>query len=168
MRHGHLVPIDVGGGGFAAPHLPDARQARAIVFQPAARRRRVGDSAAAAPLRVNSAAPASADAVSNSSRRVIMRGDQKDRRRPNCSLRIAWAVRITPKVVDVAPEGTAAPGCPRLTMLKAFVPRPEAQYETLFEMEVARDGQIDGAISRTVEDVAPGVAVDGDPGAGLF
>src|SRR5262245_18066412 len=47
---------------------------------------------------------------------------QKVRRKPNCSLRIALAEVITPKVVDVAPEGTEAFGCPRFTMLNTFVP----------------------------------------------
>src|ERR1051326_3715112 len=46
------------------------------------------------------------------------RQDQYVRRRPNCSLRMGWALRITPKVVEVVPEGTLAPGVPRLTMLK--------------------------------------------------
>jgi len=31
-------------------------------------------------------------------------------RNPTCSRRMAFAVRMTPNVVDVAPDGTAAPG----------------------------------------------------------
>ena len=45
-----------------------------------------------------------------------------ERQPPSCSRRIGLAVRITPNVADVEPAaGTTAPGCPRLTMLKAFV-----------------------------------------------
>src|SRR5689334_21908435 len=47
---------------------------------------------------------------------------QKVRRKPNCSRRIAPAEVITPKVVEVVPEGTDAPGCPRFTVLNALVP----------------------------------------------
>src|SRR5438477_9178067 len=47
---------------------------------------------------------------------------QKLSRKPNCNLRIADADVITPKVVDVVPEGTELPGCPRFTWLKTFVP----------------------------------------------
>lgn len=35
---------------------------------------------------------------------------QKANRNPTCSRRMALAVRMTPNVVDVAPEGTEAPG----------------------------------------------------------
>ena len=34
---------------------------------------------------------------------------------------MALALRITPNVVDVAPDGTLLPGCPRFTMLNALV-----------------------------------------------
>ena len=32
VGHGHLAPLDVGGGGFAPPHFPDAREGSAIVL----------------------------------------------------------------------------------------------------------------------------------------
>ena len=47
---------------------------------------------------------------------------QKLSRKPNCNLRIGPAEEMTPKVADVVPEGTEAPGCPRFTLLKMFVP----------------------------------------------
>src|SRR3972149_8179489 len=41
---------------------------------------------------------------------------------PNRNLRIAPALRITPKVVEVAPDGTLLPGCPRFAILNTLVP----------------------------------------------
>jgi len=69
---------------------------------------------------------------------------QKVSRKPNCNLRIELAEVITPKLVEVAPEGTDAPGCPRFTMLKILVPSARKRsLKRSLKLKSREMGQID-------------------------
>src|SRR3954463_12664687 len=71
---------------------------------------------------------------------------QKLSRKPNCNLRIGPAAVITPKVVDVVPEGTELPGCPRFTLLKILV--PSARKRSLKRSERRKSREIARSTSR--------------------
>ncbi len=90
---------------------------------------------------------------------------QKVRRKPNCSLRMGAAERMTPNVVDVAPDGTALPGVPRADHIEGIgALGAEPQLEALGQREVTRDRQINIAIARSVKEITRRVAVGGDAG----